>query len=189
MGADEGVLIDDAALNDSDSLGVAKALASAARGLNPDIILCGHRAVDYDQGQRGPMVAELLNWPHVGPAVSLDSDNGRVSVERAVEGGKITIEADLPALVTLGGSHGVWNPRYASLPGIMKAKKKPLALKTLDDLGLTAEACGGRAAKIKLTKFEMPPRREAGRIINGDLDTEGKARELIRLLTQEANVL
>jgi len=189
MGADEGVLIDDDALEGSDSLGVARALASVLRELGPDIVLCGHRAVDYDQGQRGPMVAELLGWPHLGLAISIDSDGSKVTAERPIEGGKIVVEADLPALVTLGGAHGVWNPRYTSLPGIMKAKKKPLAVKKLDDLGLTAAECGEEAAKIKMSSLEMPPTRLAGRIINGDLDTEGKARELVRALSKEAKVI
>lgn len=189
MGTDEGVLIDDEALDGSDSLGVAKALAAVVRELAPDIVLCGHRAVDYDLGQRGPMVAELLGWPHVGPAVSLDSDGSKVTVERPIEDGIVTLEADLPVLVTLGGSHGVWSPRYASLPGIMKAKKKPMAIRKLSDLGLKPEDCGGQAAKIEFAALELPPRRAAGRILNGAMDLEEKARELVRVLSEEVGVL
>jgi electron transfer flavoprotein beta subunit len=189
MGADSGVLIDDPALEGSDALGVAKALAAAVRDLKPDVVVCGSRAVDYDQAQRGPMVAEFLGWPHLALAVSLDSDGSKVTVERPMEGGKVTAEADLPAVVTLGGSHAVWNPRYASLPGIMKAKKKPLAVKKLADLGLDASECGAEAAMIRMTSFEMPPQRAAGRIIDGGLDTLGKARELVRALHEEAKVM
>jgi electron transfer flavoprotein beta subunit len=189
MGADSGVLVDDPALEGSDSLGVAKALAAAAKTLNPDIILCGSRAVDYDLAQRGAMVAELLEWPHLALAVSIDSDGKKVTIERPIEGGKVTLEADLPALVTFGGSHAVWNPRYASLPGIMKAKKKPLATKKLSDLGLDASQCGAQAAKIRITSLEMPPQRAAGRIIDGDLDAAGKASELVRALHEEAKVI
>jgi electron transfer flavoprotein beta subunit len=86
MGADDGVLIDDDGLEGSDSLGVAKALAAAVKELNPDIILCGSRAVDYDQGQRGAMVAELLALPHLALAVSLQSDGTKVTMERPIEG-------------------------------------------------------------------------------------------------------
>jgi electron transfer flavoprotein beta subunit len=189
MGADDGVLIDDEALEGSDLLGVAKALAAAVQQLNPDIVLCGSRAVDYDQGQRGVMVAEILGLPHLALAVSLQSDGAKVTIERPIEGGKVTLEADLPALVTMGGSHAVWNPRYASLPGIMKAKKKPLAVKKLADLGVDPGEAGSASAKVQITSLEMPPERAAGRIVNGNLDAAGKAKELVRLLHEEAKVI
>ncbi len=189
MGADKGVLIDDEALYESDSLGVAKALTAAVKEIDPDIVLCGHRAVDYDHNQRGPMVAEMLGWPHLPLAVSLECDGTTVKIERPVEGGKMILESSLPAVVTMGGSHAVWNPRYASLPGIMKAKKKPLEVKKLADLGLDPSECGEEAAKIRLVSLEMPPERKPGRIINGNLDTEGKAKELVRALREEAKVI
>lgn len=189
MGADSGVLIDDPALEGCDSLAVARALASAVGQLNPDLVLCGSRAVDYDEAQRGPMVAEYLRWPHLALAVSIDSDGSGVTIERPVEGGKVTLEASLPAVVTFGGSHAVWNPRYASLPGIMKAKKKPLAAKTLADLGVDSSQAGPGAAKIRISSLEMPPQRAAGRIIDGGLDSAGKAVELVRALHEEAKVI
>jgi electron transfer flavoprotein beta subunit len=189
MGADDGVLIDDQALEGSDSLGVAKALAAAVRELNPDIIVCGSRAVDYDQGQRGAMVAELLDMPHLALAVSLQCDGNKVTIERPIEGGKLTVAADLPTLVTTGGSHAVWNPRYASLPGIMKAKKKPLVTKKLADLGLDEGEAGAGSAKIQIISLEMPSQRAPGRIVNGNLDSAGKAKELVRLLHEEAKVV
>jgi electron transfer flavoprotein beta subunit len=189
MGADTGVLIDDPVLESSDSLGIAKALSAAVRELNADVVLCGSRAVDYDHAQRGPMVAELLGWPHLPLAVALDGTAETVTIERPVEGGKVTLESALPAVITLGGSHAVWSPRYASLPGIMKAKKKPLAVKKVSDLGLDDSMCGGGAARIRITSLEMPPERAAGMVLDGGLDTEGKARELVRLLHEEAKVI
>ncbi|MGC8491862.1 MAG: electron transfer flavoprotein subunit beta/FixA family protein [Syntrophobacteraceae bacterium] len=187
MGADTGVIIDDPALEGSDSLGVATALAAAVNELKPDLVLCGSRAVDYDQAQRGPMVAELLGWPHLALAVSIESDGKVVSIERPIEGGKVSLESSLPAVVTFGGSHAVWNPRYASLPGIMKAKKKPLAAKKLADLGVDASEVG--AAKVRMTSLEMPVQRAAGKVIDGGLDTAGKAAELVRALHEEAKVI
>ncbi len=189
MGADKGVLIDDEAMEGSDGLSGARALTAVLEEIAPDIVLCGSRAVDYDLAERGPMVAELLGWPHLGLAVAVESDGSKVSIERPIEGGKVTLEADLPALVTMGGSHAVWNPRYASLPGIMKAKKKPLDIKKLADLGLDPAEFGPDAARIRITSLEMPPERAAGRIIDGDLDTEGKAKELARVLREEAKVI
>jgi electron transfer flavoprotein beta subunit len=189
MGADTGVLIDDPALDGSDSLAVARALAAAVKELSPDIVLCGSRAVDYDEAQRGPMVAELLGWPHLAFAVAIDSDGSNVSIERPIEGGKVTVGSSLPALVTFGGSHAVWNPRYASLPGIMKAKKKPLNSKKLADLGIDGSLVGAGAAKVTITSLEAPPQRTAGRLIDGGLDTAGKAAELVRALHEEAKVI
>lgn len=189
MGADDGVLIDDPAMEGSDSQAVARVLAAAAKELDPDLILCGSRAVDGDEAQVGPRVAELLGWPHWSQALTIDCDGSKVTVERPIEGGRIVADADLPALVALGGSHAVWNPRYASLPGIMKAKKKPLAFKTLSDLDIDPSRCGPNASKIRITALDMPPARKPGRIINGDLDTVGKARELVRLLHEEAKVI
>ena len=135
------------------------------------------------------MVAELLGWPHLALGVAVDSDGSKVQIDRPIEGGKVSAEAELPAVVTLGGSHAVWNPRYASLPGIMKAKKKPLANKKLADIGVDAAECGAGAAKICITALEMPAQRAAGRIINGDLDTVGKAQELVKALHEEAKVI
>jgi electron transfer flavoprotein beta subunit len=168
---------------------VGIALAAAVKEINPDVVVCGSRAVDYDQAQRGPMVAEFLGWPHMALAVTLDSDGSVVTIERPIEGGKVTVEASLPAVVTLGGSHAVWSPRYASLPGIMKAKKKPLAMKKLADLGLDGSQVGPGAAKVRITSLEVPPQRTAGRVIDGGLDTAGKAVELVRALHEEAKVI
>jgi electron transfer flavoprotein beta subunit len=189
MGADDAVLIDDSLLAEGDLLAAVRAMAAAVKELNPDVICCGARAVDYDQAQRGAMMAEFLGWPHLALAVSFDSDGAKVTIKRPIEGGIVTLEASLPALVTFGGSHSIWNPRYASLPGIMKAKKKPLALKSLTDLGLNPAEFGGHSAKILITALEPPPQRPSGRIINGNLDLEGKARELVRALHEEAKVI
>jgi len=189
MGCDEAVLVDDADMKGADFLQVCEALAAATREKNPDIILIGSRAVDYDQGQRGAIIAQKLGWPHVALAVSMECDGTSVTVERPIEGGKVTIAVPLPALVTFGASHAVWNPRYASLPGIMKAKKKPLAMKKLPDLGLDPADFAAEKAKIRITSMELPPQRKPGKIVDGGLDIEEKARELVKLLREEARVI
>jgi len=189
MGADNAVLIAEDDLESSGRVKVAKAVAAAIKELNPDIVLCGSRAVDYDMAQRGPMVAELLGWPHLALAISLECDGAKVSIERPIEGGKVVLDSTLPAVVTFGGSHAVWNPRYASLPGIMKAKKKPLASKKLSDLGLNPADFQPGSGKTRVTSIEMPPERAPGRIIDNGLDTAGKAVELVRALHEEAKVI
>ncbi len=187
MGADKGVLVDDPATEGSDALGKARILAAALKQIPFDLIFCGHRAVDGDENQVGIIVAELLDIPHLGLAVAVEAADGRIKVNRPIEGAKVQLETQLPALVTLGGAHAVWNPRYASLPGIMKAKKKPLEIKKLADLGLSPEQVGTAAAKIMITSLEMPAPRQAGSIIPGD--TAAKAKELVRLLHEEAKVI
>jgi electron transfer flavoprotein beta subunit len=187
MGADEGVLVNDPGTEGSDALGKAKVLAAALRDMDFDLVFCGHRAVDDDENQVGIMVAELMGIPHLGLAISSEVADGKVTIERPVEGAKVTLEATLPALVTIGGAHAVWNPRYASLPGIMKAKKKPLEIKTLADLGMSGDEVGTQGAKVKVTALELPPERQAGRVLEGD--TAEKAKELVRLLHEDAKVI
>jgi electron transfer flavoprotein beta subunit len=187
MGADQGVLVDDPGTEGSDGLGKAKVLAAALKDLEFDLICCGHRAVDDDENQVGIMVAELLGIPHLGLAISVEVANGKIKIERPIEGARVTLEGTLPALVTFGGAHAVWNPRYASLPGIMKAKKKPLETRTIADLGLSPDDVGAQAAKVKITAMELPAERQAGRVIEGE--TAEKAKELVRLLHEEAKVI
>jgi electron transfer flavoprotein beta subunit len=187
MGADQGLLVDDPAAEGSDALGKAKTLAAALRGQPFDLICGGHRAVDDDENQVGIMLAELLGIPHLPLAVALEVKDGQVQIERPIEGAKVTLAAPLPALVTFGGSHAVWNPRYASLPGIMKAKKKPLEVKKLADLDLAPDQVGPAAAKVKVASLEMPLGRQTGVMVEGD--TVGKARELLRLLHEEAKII
>jgi electron transfer flavoprotein beta subunit len=187
MGADKAVLVDDPATEGSDALGKAKVLAAALKDLPFDLIVCGHRAVDDDENQVGIMVAELLGVPHLGLAVAVEVADGKVAIQRPVEGARVALKASLPALVTFGGAHAVWNPRYASLPGIMKAKKKPLETKNLAGLGLSPDQVGAAAARVKVTAIEMPAQRQGGRKLEGD--TAGKARELARLLHEEAKLI
>jgi electron transfer flavoprotein beta subunit len=189
MGADDAMLIDDPALKTADFLRVTRALSAAVKSIEPDLILIGSRAIDYDQGQRGAILAENLGWPHLAMAISLEFDGNILTVERPVEGGKVVLETSLPALVTLGGSHVIWNPRYASLPGIMKAKKKPLIMKNLKDLGLDPADFAPETARVWISSLERPPERQAGRIIDDGLDAAGKARELVRALHEEAKVI
>jgi electron transfer flavoprotein beta subunit len=187
MGADQGVLVDDPATEGSDALGKARALAAALKQMPCDLIFCGHRAVDDDENQVGIMVAELLDIPHLALAVAVEVADGLVKIDRPIEGAKLKLEAKLPALVTFGGAHAVWNPRYASLPGIMKAKKKPLEVKKLADLCLTPDQVGAGAARVAVASLELPVARQAGVMVPGD--TAGKAKELARLLHEEAKII
>ena len=188
MGADKGVLINDPALEGSDTLGTAKALAAVIKDLDYDLIFTGQRGVDDDNGLVGAALAELLDIPQLSLIVKVDvSEDGKtVQVNRPVEGQTLVIESSLPALITT--QKGLNEPRYASLPGIMKAKKKPLEEKTLNDLGLDPAQFGPAARKLTIVELTPPPQREAGKIIDGETP-EQKAAELARLLRAEAKVI
>ena len=188
MGADKGVLISDEALEGSDSLAVAKALAAAIKELDYDLIFSGQRGVDDDMGVVGANIAELLDMPQLSviDKVEVAEDGKSVKVNRPIEGSTLVIESPLPALITT--QKGLNEPRYASLPGIMKAKKKPFDEKTLSDLGLDAAEFGEGARKVKILEIKPPPAREAGKIVEGETPQE-KAAGLAKLLHDEAKVI
>ncbi|MFH1125316.1 MAG: electron transfer flavoprotein subunit beta/FixA family protein [Pseudomonadota bacterium] len=188
MGADKGVLISDPAVEGSDSIATAKALAAVIKNLQYDLIFTGQRGVDDDMGLVGATLAEVLGIPHLSVIVKVEvsGDGKSVKVNGPVEGQTLVIESSLPALLT--AQKGLNEPRYASLPGIMKAKKKPLEEKTLADLGLDPSDFGEGARKLKILQLTPPPARKAGRIVEGETP-EAKAAELARLLHDEAKVV
>jgi electron transfer flavoprotein beta subunit len=163
MGADRAIHVKDPALDASDALAAAKALAAVARAEKPDLVICGLMADDSNFGLVGPMLAQLLDMPHATGIVSATQPNGKIGVERELEGGALQVlEIPLPGLVTV--QTGMNEVRYASLKGIMAAKKKPLDTKTLADLGLDASAV---APKVKLEKIAPPPKGQGAEILKG----------------------
>ena len=180
MGADKGIHICDPALDNADSYTVASALAAAIKGIPYDIIFCGQRAIDDDSAQVGSVLAELLGIPQITVVTKFELTDGKVKAIRPIEGAQLLIECPLPALVT--AQKGLNEPRYASLPGIMKAKKKQVDVKDAAALGVSA------VTKAKVVRFVPHPARAAGKIICGD-DPAAKAAELARLLREEAKVI
>ena len=188
MGADKGIHVSDDALEGSDGLAVARALGAAIKEVEFDLIFTGQRGVDDDMGVVGAAMAEILGIPQLSLIVKVDvgEDVKSVTVNRPVEGATLVIESALPALITV--QKGLNEPRYASLPGIMKAKRKPMAEKSLTDLGLDATQFGGGARKVKILELSPPPTRSGGKIIEGETPGE-KAAELARLLHEEAKAI
>lgn len=183
MGADKAVLInteDD--IENSDQYTTAKVIAEYLKEKEVDLILGGNVAIDGGTGQVGPRVAELLNIPYVTTITKLDIDGTKVTVTRDVEGDSEIIETSLPLLVT--AQQGLNEPRYPSLPGIMKAKKKPLEELELDDLDLEEDDV---EAKTKTIEIFLPPKKEAGKVLSGELTDQVK--ELVHLLHTEAKVV
>ena len=183
MGADSGVHVKDAALDAADPLATARALAGAIKTLAPfDLVLCGQQGVGGDNSQVPGLLAEMLDLPQVTVAVKLDVQDGKAVVEREIEGARETWETALPAVVS--AQKGLNEPRYASLKGIMAAKKKPITALDAAGVGLGS---AGAAPKVKVTAMELPPPRPDVKMIEGDPDAQAK--ELIRLLHDEAKVI
>ncbi|HEY4551971.1 MAG TPA: electron transfer flavoprotein subunit beta/FixA family protein [Bacillaceae bacterium] len=178
MGADKAVLInieDD--VEEADQFSVAAIIGEYLKDKEADLILAGNVAIDGGSGQVGPRVADLLGIPYITTITKLEIEGETVTVTRDVEGDSEIIEASLPLLVT--AQQGLNDPRYPSLPGIMKAKKKPLEELELDDLDLDEDDV---EPKTKTVEIFLPPAKEAGRILEGDVETQVK--ELAGLLSK-----
>lgn len=183
MGADKAVLInieDD--IENGDQFTTAKILSEYLKDKEVDLILGGNVAIDGGSGQVGPRVADQLGIPYVTSITKLEIDGQTATITRDVEGDSEVIETSLPVLVT--AQQGLNEPRYPSLPGIMKAKKKPLDELELDDLDLEEEDV---EAKTKTIEIYLPPKKEAGKVLQGDLSDQVK--ELVSLLHTEAKVV
>jgi electron transfer flavoprotein beta subunit len=182
MGADKAVLINSEDLDEADQFSTAAVLAAYLKDQEIDIILAGNVTVDGGTGQVGSRLAEELNIPAVTVITKLTIDGNIATIERDVEGDLEIIEASLPLLVTC--QQGLNEPRYPSLPGIMKAKKKPLEELELDDLDLDEDQA---AAKIKSVDIFLPPAKAAGKVLQGE--AKQQVSELLTLLRTEAKVI
>lgn len=181
MGADEAVLISDERIS-GDEYAVSKALAAYLGKQSYDLVLGGNFSVDHGAGQVAIRVAHLLNIPHVSSIVKLELSGSQATAQRDAEGDTETLEVALPALFT--AQQGLNEPRYPSLPGIMKAKKKPFQQLTLDDLGLTEADIAPKTARDTLS---LPPERKAGQVLQGD--PQQQVAQLVHLLRTEAKAL
>ncbi|HXR56296.1 MAG TPA: electron transfer flavoprotein subunit beta/FixA family protein [Casimicrobiaceae bacterium] len=172
LGADRAILVQtDAELQ---PLAVAKLLTAVVKRETPQLVILGKQAIDDDANQTGQMVAALLEWPQATFASKVEITEGKGKVTREVDGGLETIEVTLPAVVTT--DLRLNEPRYATLPNIMKAKKKPLETLTPEGLGVDVAP---RLATLKVT--EPPPRKGGGRVAD--------VKELVAKLRNEAKVL
>jgi electron transfer flavoprotein beta subunit len=183
VGADRGVIVDDPATKGTDALGVARVLAAAARAEGIELLFTGKQAIDDDNVQVPAMVAELLGWPHVSFVSEFSTDGATFTATRNIGGGTLEVlSGSLPVVIT--AERGLNTPRYAKLPAIMAAKKKPIAVSSLTDLGLSADDV---APAVHLSGFDLPPARPSGRKLDGDVDA--MVAQLVRLLREEAKVI
>jgi len=172
LGADTAVLLKGD--GQGDALAVAQMIAAYAKDKGYDLILCGNKGLGGDNAAMGPMLAELLGWAQANVVVKLELGDSTFKAEREIEGGSERIEGALPAVIT--AQKGLNEPRYASLKGIMAAKKK-----TIEELD-AAPATGG----AQISALALPPERPAGRRLEGDAAAQAKA--LLLALKDEAKV-
>ncbi len=172
MGADRGIYIE--APHETEPLSIAKLLARVADQEKPGLIICGKQAIDDDSNQTGQMISAFLGWSQAtfASAISLTVDNAIVT--REIDGGLETIKVKMPAVITV--DLRLNEPRYASLPNIMKAKKKPIDTLTADELGVDI------TARLSILKVEEPAVREAGIKVSS-------VAELVEKLQEEAKVI
>ncbi len=172
MGVDEGILLKED--NPRDSMGIAKALSEEMKSRKFDVVFCGKQSVDYDAGAVPQILAEYLGFSCATVVVDLKLDGNKVTAEREVEGGREVVELELPAVI--GAQKGLNEPRYASLKGIMSAKKKTIEEKPAAQTDNLTE----------IIKMQTPPAKQPGRILGTDASA---VPELVRLLREEAKVI
>lgn len=179
MGCDKAIHIDDENTF-TDSYLAAKVLAKTIQEKGFEIVFTGKQAIDADNGQVSQATAEFLGWPQVTILEKLEVSGNKALATRRISGGaKEIYDVDLPALFAC--EKGLNTPRYASLPGIMKAKTKPVEALKISALK------GDATAKVELKNFRLPPEKAPGRILQGEADQIVK--ELAKVLREEAKVL
>ncbi len=169
---------------DADSLGIAKVLAAAIKSTPHDLVFFGKQGVGTDNSLVGPMVAELLTHRQVNVVTHLEVGEGKVTAHREIEGAEEIIEAALPTVIT--AQKGLNEPRYASLKGIMAAKKITIETKSVADLGLQDSDIFNQ--RVTTVSIELPPQKKGGRKIDG-ADPAAAAREIVKYIREEAKAL
>jgi len=185
MGADEGILVQTDEQLDAFMTATALKGAIEKSGKTPDLIFCGKQAIDTDSLQVPQLLAQLLNLPSVSVVVNYEQSEKTLKLQREVDGGSLEIyEVDTPCLVAC--NKGLNTPRYASLPGIMKAKKKPLQEISLQDAGVSIDE-----KKVQYSNFRLPEEKPAGKVFDAQEDSNQQevVANVINLLRTEAKVL
>ncbi len=185
MGADDAIHVGDPAFEGGDAIANARVLAEVIRPLGADLILGGKQGIDDDAAQTVPAIAEFLGIPQALIVNELKIEGKTATARRRVEGGDELVELELPAALTC--DKGLNEPRYASLPGIMKAKKKEIRKVTLSDIPLEAGQVGAAGSKSKVVRYHALAERPPVKMIQGDAAQQAK--ELARLLREEAKVI
>jgi electron transfer flavoprotein beta subunit len=166
MGATAGIHINDDAVHGSDALATSAVLAAAIRKAGPDLVVCGMASTDGSMGVLPSMIAERLGWPAATLAATLTMKDGTVSIRRDGDLASLTVEAGLPAVVSVTDQSG--EARYPSMKGILAAKKKPVESWTLADLEIDAGSVGLAAASSRVVQADPRPAKEPGRVVTDE---------------------
>ena len=186
MGADELILLEDEAFEGGDSWSIANALATAIKKIGEyDLIFCGRQAADWDAGQVGTGIAEILGIPSVTVAKKVEATDGKAKVERVIADGYQVIEVTLPALITVSNELG--EARYATLKGIMAASKKQPTVWKPADIGLESSQVGTAGRRAKLLKLFQPVKEGKCEILEADTPAEAGTKLAAKL--REAKVI
>lgn len=185
MGAHEGILIEDARLEKADSTATGLALAAALKKIPHDLIIAGQRAVDGDNYLVPAIVAERLGLPILAVVIKARVADGKITCEHVIQGGTMVVETALPAIITT--QRGLNEPRYASMPKIMKAKKKQIGSLALDEIGIADDTLFSNP-KVRVDALYVPEKSRAGIVIEGDSPAQ-KADKLLRFLREDAQVI
>ncbi len=177
MGADKAVHLVDDQLAGSDALATSLALATVLGRIGFDLVILGSESTDARMGVLAPMLAERLGVPQVSLASKVDTDGSAITIQRQTEYGYDTVEASLPAVVSV--VEKINEPRYPSFKGIMAAKKKPVETLGLADAGIDASQVGLGASATEVVSFAKRPPRQAGTIVKDDGDGGVKAAEFL----------
>jgi len=171
MGADEGVLLSDAAFEDGDSYTTALVLTTAIKKLGDvDVVLCGRQAVDWDMGVTGSAMAEMLGLPAATIARQVEHKDGKLVVERVLADGYQTVEVPIPCLVTVSNEMG--EPRYPKLQQIMAAARKQVTVWAASDLGLDASQVGKKGVRLNLDRLFIPVQESKCEFVEGETPEE-----------------
>jgi electron transfer flavoprotein beta subunit len=179
MGASAGIHVNDESVHGSDALATSAILAAAVRKAAPDLVLCGMASTDGTMGVLPAMLAERLGWPAATLGATLSLSGDAVTIRRDTDVASLTVEAKLPAIVSVTDQSG--EARYPSMKGILAAKKKPVETWTLADLGIHTDDVGLAAASTEVLQTSPRPPREAGRVVPDDDGTGATA--LVDFLT------
>jgi len=179
MGASAGIHVLDDAIHGTDALGTSSILAAAIKRAEPDLVVCGMASTDGSMGVVPVMIAERLGWPAATMGATLSLDGRTVTIRRDTDTASLTVQADLPAVVSVTDQSG--EARYPSMKGILAAKKKPVEELTLSDLGIEESEVGLDAAWTKVADTTPRPPKEAGKVVT-DEDGSG-ASALVEFLS------
>jgi len=186
LGVDEGVRIDTSRLNGLDPLGSGTILAAALQRTGYDLILAGLRAVDDDHYQVPALLAEALNLPLVSGVLQQEINGDVITCKTQIDGGFARVETRLPTVLTT--QKGINEPRYPNMRAMMKARKQPLTVLSLADIGLQESDFSARSAELQVVSLAYAPQRGGGRFVEGANAVE-KAEALVRLLQEHTDVI